>query len=129
MSFSQRIVLSALSNGNGAHRLDTGQERAYVESPIGQKGDRMATAPQVTQLEKLMGVLSNETTRGEFKADPDGTADKAGVDRKVPRIQDAINYLGGLDVSSLRLIADYNDKFHHLGLTEKTTAGILAKQV
>jgi len=92
------------------------------------KGGRMATAEQVAQLEKLMGVISNETTRGKFKEDPNGTADEAGVKRTVKNIQGAIDYLATLEGAELRLIAGANKALFDLGLREKTT-GILAKQV
>jgi hypothetical protein len=89
----------------------------------------LTTPQQLVQLEKLMKILQNGTTRGQFKNNPNPTADAGGVDRTVPGIQATIDELAAKwSVDELKLLAELNDRMFNVGLREATT-GIMAKQV
>ncbi|HEY3211067.1 MAG TPA: hypothetical protein VGL18_15015 [Actinomycetota bacterium] len=89
----------------------------------------ITTPEQIAQLEKLMKILKDDTKRGQFKSQPNDTADAAGVNRNLGGIQDTIDELAAKwSVDELKLLAELNDKMFTKGLRE-TTTGIMAKQV
>jgi hypothetical protein len=95
----------------------------------------MATTPvtqqQIDSLDKLMKVVSNATTRANFKKDPDKAVKDANVDLTLPGINDTFLHLKALSDDQLQVIANLNQQMFTSGLVENpaSTTLKLSKQV